>query len=140
MAALTALALMMGCGGGSVNREPLRALEGDPMAAYVPPGGSVLRDDRLDERSGGGLDKPRPATLRRSLSLPPDGAAGAVPAAAAAARDAGWKVGAPAGDGVTARRRIGDRDATLVVTLVRNPALVPEGRVPALSVELEALR
>lgn len=110
------------------------------MAAYVPPGGSVLRDDRLDERSGGGLDKPRPATLRRLLSLPADGAARAVPAAAARAREEGWAVDAPAGDGVTGRRRIGNRDATLILTLVRDPALAPGGRVPALSVVLEAVR
>jgi len=137
---VTALALLMGCS-GSVDREALRALERDPMSAYVPPGGSVLRVDRLDERSGGGLDKPRPATLRRLLSLPADGdAARAVPAATARAREGGWAVDAPAGDGVTARRRIGDRDATLVLTLVRDPALAPGGRVPALSVVLEALR
>jgi len=135
-----ATAALAGCGGGS-DSGPLKALEADPMATYLPAGTTLVRSDGTPQRTGGGLDKPSPATLRRLLQLPAGAGTEAVTAAARHARAVGWSVDpAPAGAGVTGRRSLGGGAATLTLTLVTDAALVPGGRPPALSVALEQVR
>ena len=45
--------------GGEAPSAQLQALEGDPMASYVPPGGTLV--DTVTQKEGTSLGKPVPA-------------------------------------------------------------------------------
>ena len=74
--------------GGEQPSAQLQALEGDPMASYVPPGGTLV--DTVTQKEGTSLGKPVPAQYARMFELNAAAAAAALDHAREAAVAAGW--------------------------------------------------
>jgi hypothetical protein len=133
VAALGVLVIFLGRGG-----EPsaqLQALEDDPMATYVPPGGTLVETDSQSE--GTSLGKPVFARYTRMFELPPNTAEEALGHARAAALAAGWaQVGV--GDGVfAADKTLATGGGHLGITVFRDARILPKDvRPPALQVNL----
>src|SRR5207342_2890673 len=74
--------------GGEESSAQLQALEDDPMAAYVPPGGTLV--DTVTQKEGTSLGKPVSAQYARMFELSTAAAAEALDHAREAAVAAGW--------------------------------------------------
>jgi hypothetical protein len=137
VAVLVVLVIALSRGGEA--SPQLQQLQDDPMASYVPPGGTLIDSDSRGE--GTSLGRPVQAQVTRLFQLP----AGQGQRALADARDeaaaSGWTtVGAPTGRGFVARKRRTGGRGELTVALVENPRLLPKGaQPPALSVSLRHL-
>ena len=95
VAALAVLVLVLSRGGEESSAQ-LQALEGDPIAAYVPPGGALV--DTVTQNEGTSLGKPVSAQYTRMFELTAAAAAGALEHAREAAVAAGWTVTEKSGD------------------------------------------
>ena len=134
VAALAVLVFALARGG-----EPspeLRALEADPMATYVPPGGTLVD---TDSQSGGTvLGTPVSASYTRLFTVPAGDAVAVIDDAGTAAEKAGWtKTSGSAERSFSAEKRGTSGRALLDVVLVEDERLLPDGVAsPALSVNL----
>jgi hypothetical protein len=136
VAALAVLVLALSRG-GEPSRQ-LNVLEADPMASYIPRGGTLADTDSRNR--GTSLGKDVDATYTRLFRLAESGVSQALPDARAAATDAGWTVTETTERGFLAGRRVPSGTLELAVTLVENPLLLPDGvEPPALSVSLSHL-
>jgi hypothetical protein len=137
VAALAVLVIALSRGG-----EPtpeLDSLEGDRMAAYVPPGGTLVDTD--SQTGGSVLGTPVSASYTRLFELARADAARSLAETEAAARKAGWRtIQASNGHGFSAEKRVGTGRLALAVVLVKDGRLLPDGvDPPALSVNLRRL-
>jgi hypothetical protein len=125
--------------GGEESSAQLRALEDDPMAAYVPPGGTLVDTDTQNE--GTSLGKPVAAQYARMFELTTAAAAGALEHARAAALAAGWTLTEKPGErGFVAEKRAASGRLELAVVRFRDALLLPAGvKPPALQVSLRHL-
>jgi hypothetical protein len=137
VAALAVLVIVLGRGGESSAR--LQALEADPMATYVPPGGSLVDTDSQNE--GTSLGKPVSARYTRMFQLSAGKAARALEHAREAATAAGWvQVGRTDARVYAADKRVPSGRTELAVTLFRDSLLLPDDvKPPALLVSLRHL-
>ncbi len=121
--------------GGEQPSAQLQALENDPMASYVPPGGTLVDTDSQNE--GTSLGKPVFARYTRMFEVPPGSAATVLRHAQAAALAAGWKqVGSDEGV-VAADKMLATGGAHLGITVFRDQRILPKDvRAPALLVNL----
>ena len=133
IAALGVLVIFLGRGG-----EPsaqLQALEDDPMASYVPPGGTLVDTDSQSE--GTSLGKPVFARYTRMFELPPGTAEEALGHARAAALAAGWSEVGSDDDVLAADKPLPTGGAHLGITIFRDQRILPRDvRPPALLVNL----
>ena len=90
--------------GGEESSAQLQALEADPMATYVPPGGTLVDTDTQNE--GTSLGKPVSAQYTRMFELSAAAAAGALEHARRAAASGGVDA-----DGEARRARLRGREA-----------------------------
>ncbi len=121
--------------GGEPSAE-LAALEADPIAAYVPPGGTLVD---TDSQSGGTvLGTPVLASYTRLFEVPAGDATRVIVDAEEAAAKAGWtKTGGSAERSFSAEKRETSGRNLLDVVLVEDERLLPDGVAPpALSVNL----
>lgn len=133
VAALGVLVIFLA--GGEEPSAKLQALEDDPMASYVPPGGTLVDTDSQNE--GTSLGKPVFARYTRMFELPPGTAEDALRHARAAALDAGWKEVGSKDDVFSADRTLPTGGAHLGLTIFRDARILPEDvRPPALLVNL----
>ena len=125
--------------GGEESSAQLQALEGDAMAAYVPPGGTLVDTDA--QKEGTSLGKPVPAQYTRMFELSAAAAAGALEHARTAAVAAGWTPAeAPAERGFVAEKRAASGRLELVVAQFRDALLLPKDVTPpALQISLRHL-
>ena len=116
----------------------VQVLRDDPMAAYAPPGGTLVDTESQNERRSAG--EPLPATYTRVFQLDSD-AARALEHARSEARATGWKpFGEAARETFVGSKRGPSGRIVLILTLVENPRLLPEGvEPPALSISLRHL-
>lgn len=126
----------------SRGEEPDARLEGlksDPMASYVPPGGTLVDSDSQNE--GTSLGKPVSATYTRMFELSATVAAQALDHARAAAVAAGWKPVAQQEPGsFVAGKQLPSGRAELAVSLFRDSLLLPKDVTPpALQISLRGL-
>jgi hypothetical protein len=114
----------------------LRALEADPMARYVPPGGKLVDTDSQNE--GSALGKPVFARYTHLFQLDAAGGARAFAAARARAKTAGWtEVGKPDARVFVADKRAASGRLELGITLFEDSLLLPRDvKPPALLVSL----
>jgi hypothetical protein len=118
----------------------LRALEADPMAAYVPPGGSLV--DTNSQNEGTTFGKPVAARYRRMFELTDGNSARAFEHARTAAMAAGWIPldGSPSRafpDVFTADKSVPSGRIGLGVTVFADGRLLPDDvQPPALLVSL----
>ena len=137
VAVLGLLVIVLSRGGGGPS-EQRQALEDDPMATYVPAGGTLLDTDSQNE--GTSLGKPVQAQITRLLQLQESAVPQALERARAAAADAGWAVGETTERGFLAERRVDSGRLELAVTLIEDALLLPdELEPPALTVNLRHL-
>ncbi|HUQ22040.1 MAG TPA: hypothetical protein VM049_03410 [Gaiellaceae bacterium] len=131
--ALGFLAIVLGRGGEPSAR--VRALEADPMATYVPPGGTLVDTDSQNE--GTSLGKPVFARYTRMFQLSKSPAR-AFQDASGEAKAAGWiQVGNPDAHVFVADKRAPSGRIELAVTLFEDSRLLPaEVKPPALLVSL----
>ena len=131
-AALGVLAFALGRGEDTGGR--VHALEGDPMAAYVPPGGKLVDTDS----PGSLLGKPVSATYARLFQLAGVGSATALADARAKAQTAGWTdIRSSTARAFVADKRTPSGGSQLVVKLFEDSVLLPKGvKPPALLVSL----
>ena len=121
----------------------LRALEADPLATYVPPGGTLV--DRASQNEGSALGKPVSARVRRMFELAPGNADEALAHARAAATSAGWTLSAPSQafpNVLVGDKRLPTGRAQLGVTVFLDSRLLGDGaevRPPALLISLRHL-
>ena len=136
VAALGVLVIVLGRGGEpSAERQ---AVEDDPMAAYVPPGGTLADTDTRNR--GTSLDRDVDATHTRLFELRESAALGALAHARAAATAAGWTVTETTDRGFLAERTVPSGRLALAVTLTRDALLLPDDvEPPALSVSVSHL-
>ncbi len=136
VAALALLVIVLSRGGEpSVQRQ---AVEDDPMASYVPPGGTLVDTD--SRNAGTSPGKPVEATKTRLFQLRASAASQALEHARDAATDAGWTVSNTTDRGFLAQRRVPSGRLELAVTLSEDSLLVPEDvEPPALSVSVSHL-
>jgi hypothetical protein len=118
----------------------VRALEADPMAAYVPPGGKLVDTDSQNE--GSSLGKPVFARYTRMFEIAPGTADRALEDAHAAAVSAGWVPleATPSRafpDVFVADKRLPSGGAHLGVTVFLDSRVLPDDvKPPALLVSL----
>ena len=114
----------------------LHVLEADPMAAYVPPGGTLVDTDSQNE--GSALGKPVLASYTRLFQLTPGGSARAVEDARAAAKASGWtQVGKVDARVFVVDKRVPSGRMELGITLLEDSLLLPRDvKPPALLVSL----
>lgn len=138
VAVLAVLVVVLSRGGEEPSAR-LRALEGDPMAAYVPPGGTLV--DTESQKEGTALGRPVPAQYTRMFELSAAAAAGALEHARAAAVAAGWTpTGKPAERGFVAEKRAASGRLELIVARFRDAILLPKDvKPPALQISLRHL-
>ena len=118
VALAAAVAVVVVLTGGSGDSAQLRALEGDPMGRYVPPGATLERSTATAERATGTFSKAEPAKLSRVFSVASADAHRAMDTAVAAARAAGWKLRETrAGLGVTGTKALPTGPAILTIAL-----------------------
>ncbi len=136
VAALGLLVIVLARGGEpSPERQ---ALEDDPIASYVPPGGTLVDTD--SQNAGTSLGKQVDATYTRLFQLRESAAPQALAHARAAAVAAGWTVTETTGRGFLAERRVLSGRLELAVSLVEDSLLLPDDVAPpALSVSLSHL-
>jgi hypothetical protein len=141
LAAVAALALLVIAlsRGGEESGGRLQALEGDPMAAYVPPGGTLV--DTESQNEGTSLGKPVSAQYTRMFELGAAAAAGALEHAREAAVAAGWTPTEQPGErGFIAEKRTASGRLELVVARFRDALLLPKDvKPPALQISLRHL-
>ena len=137
VAALAVLVIALSRGGKPT--PEVVSLEGDRMAAYVPPGGTLVDTDR--QTGGSVLGTPVSASYTRLFELARADAARSLAETEAAARKAGWRtIQASNGHGFSAEKRVGTGRLALAVVLVKDGRLLPDGvDPPALSVNLRRL-
>ena len=125
--------------GGEESSAQLRALEDDPMAAYVPPGGTLV--DTETQNEGTSLGKPVAAQYARMFELATAAAAGALEHSRAAAVAAGWTLTEKPGErGFVAEKRAASGRLELAVVRFRDALLLPAGvKPPALQISLRHL-
>ena len=125
--------------GGEDSGAQLRALEDDPMAAYVPPGGTLV--DAETQNEGTSLGKPVPAQYTRMFELTAAKAAGALEDAREAAVAAGWTPTETPGErGFVAKKRAASGRLELAVVEFRDALLLPKDvKPPALQISLRHL-
>jgi hypothetical protein len=113
----------------------LRALEHDPMASYVPQGGTLV--DTNSQNEGTSLGKPVFARYTRLFELLPGTAGEALEQARVAAAAAGWaQVGSKYG-AFSADKTLATGAAHLDITVFPDPRILPKDvRPPALQVNL----
>ena len=114
----------------------LRALEADPMATYVPPGGKLVDTDSQNE--GSSLGKPVLARYTRLFQLTRQGSARAVEDARARAKASGWtQVGRADARIFVADKRAPSGRMELGITLFEDSLLLPRDvKPPAILVSL----
>jgi hypothetical protein len=135
VAALGLLVIVLARGGGEPSAQR-QALEHDPMASYVAPGGTLVDTDSRNE--GTSLGKQVEASYTRLFQLRES--AQALDRARAAATEAGWTVGETTERGFLAERRVASGRLELAVTLIEDAQLLPDDlEPPALSVSLRHL-
>lgn len=137
VAALAVLVVLLSRG-----EEPsarLEALKDDPMATYVPEGGTLVDADTQNE--GTSLGKPVSAQYTRIFELTAAAAAGALERAREAAVAAGWTQAGTSGErGFVAEKRAPSGRLELAVTEFRDSLLLPDDVTPpALQVGLRHL-
>jgi hypothetical protein len=139
LAAVAALAvLVMVLGRGEEPSARLQALEADPMATYVPSGGTLVDTDSQNE--GSSLGKPVSARYTRMFQLSPGAAARALEHAREAAEASGWVQVGRNERVYAADKRVPSGRIDLAVTLFRNSLLLPDDvKPPALLVSLRHL-
>ena len=141
LAAVAALAvLVIGLSrGGEEPSARVQALEADPMASYMPSGGTLV--DTKSQNEGMSLGKPVSASYTRMFELAGAAAAQALERAREAAVAAGWTpVGKPDVRGFVAGKRASSGPVELVVTLFRDSLLLPtDVKPPALQISLRHL-
>jgi hypothetical protein len=137
LAAVAALALLViVLSRGEEPSAQRRALEDDPMASYVPPGGTLVDTDSRNE--GTSLGKPVEASTTRLFQL--RASAQALDHVRDAATDAGWTVAQTTDRGFLAERRAASGRLELAVTLIEDALLLPDDlEPPALTVSLRHL-
>ena len=114
----------------------LRALEADPMATYVPPGGKLVDTDSQNE--GSSLGKPVLARYTRLFQLTRVGSARAVEDARTTAKAWGWtQVGRGDARVFVADKRAPSGRMELGITLFEDSLLLPRDvKPPALLISL----
>ena len=114
----------------------VRALEADPMASYVPPGGRLVDTDSQNE--GASLGKPVFARYTRMFQLTGASSVRAVADARAKARASGWIQAGKADARVfVADKRAPSGRIELAITLFADSLLLPRDvKPPALLVSL----
>ncbi len=136
VAALAVLVIVLSRG-----EEPdarLQGLKSDPMATYMPPGGTLV--DAKSENEGTSLGKPVSASYTRMFELGADAAAQALDHAGEAAVAAGWKIGEREPRAFVAEKTLPSGRAELVVGLFRDSLLLPKDVTPpALQISLRGL-
>ena len=122
--------------GGEQPSAQLQALEGDPMASYVPPGGTLV--DTVTQKEGTSLGKPVPAQYARMFELNAAAAAAALDHAREAAVAAGWTRTKTSGErGFVAEKPAASGRLELAVVRFRDALLLPAGvKPPALQISL----
>jgi len=119
----------------------LRALRADPLAAYVPRGGTLV--DTRSQNEGSSLGKPVSARYTRLFQLASGGSGRALAEARAAATAAGWTPLPPSRafpNVFVADRRLSNGRAQLAVTLFGDARLLPDDvDPPALQISLRHL-
>ena len=125
--------------GGEESSAQLQALEGDPMAAYVPPGGTLV--DTVTQKEGTSLGKPVPAQYARMFELSAAAAPEALDHAHDAAVAAGWTRTKASGErGFVAEKRAASGRLELAVVRFRDALLLPaDVKPPALQITLRHL-
>ena len=138
VAALAVLVVVLSRGGDEPSAQ-LQALEDDPMAAYVPPGGTLVDADSRNE--GTSLGKPVSAQYVRMFELTAAAAAGALEHAREAAVAAGWTTTEQPGErGFVAEKRTASGRLELAVVRFRDALLLPKDvKPPALQISLRHL-
>ena len=119
----------------------LRALKADPLAAYVPPGGTLVDTDSQNE--GSALGKPVSARYTRMFEIAEGTGERALEHARSAATAAGWVVGPPSRafpDVIVADKSLPSGRVELGVTVFRDSRVLPDDVTPpALQVSLRHL-
>ena len=133
-AALGVLAFALAHGGEPTAR--VRALEADPMATYVPPGGRLVDTDSQNE--GTSLGKPVFASYTRMFQLTAGSSVRAVADARAKAKASGWtQVGKADARVFVADKRAPSGRIELGITLFEDSLLLPRDvKPPVLLVSL----
>ena len=132
VAALALLVIVLARGG---EPSPQRqALEDDPMASYVPPGGTLVNTTSENEGTSAGVYTD--ATFTREFQLPSGRGNEAVRDARAAAKAAGWVVGTSGAKVFDASKRVASGRVVLHVALLENPHLLPKGTKPPVLIVL----
>ena len=136
VAALGLLVLLLARGEEPSSR--VQVLRDDPMAAYAPPGGTLVDTESQNERRSAG--EPLPATYTRLFQFDSD-AARALEHARSEATAPGWKpFGEAAEETFVGSKRVPSGRIVLILALVENPRLLPAGvEPPALSISLRHL-
>ena len=133
VAVLAVLVILLSRGGEP--SEDVNALEADPIASYVPPGGRLVEEDT--QEAGTVLGRRVAASYTRLFALGGSGAAGALADAEAAAKRAGWTTKREGARAFGGEKRAASGQVTLVVVLVEDARLLPDDVAPpALSVSL----
>jgi hypothetical protein len=138
VAVLAVLVIVLTRGGEEPSAQ-LQTLEGDPMAAYVPPGGTLV--DTVTQKEGTSLGKPVSAQYARMFELSAAAAAEALDRARDAAVAAGWTRTTTSGDrGFVAEKRAASGHLELAVVRFRDALLLPaDVKPPALQITLRHL-
>ena len=137
VAALAVLVIVLSRGGAP--GQELQQLQDDPMATYVPPGGTLI--DSASRNAGTSLGRPVEAQVTRLFQLPAGGGKRALEDAREQSVTDGWTPAGPATErGFVARLQLDEGEAELAVSLVEDARLLPDGaKPPALSVNLRRL-
>ena len=124
--------------GGEPSPE-VQQLRDDPIASYVPPGGTLIDSD--SRGAGTSLGRPVQARLTRLFQLGAGQGQRALADAGDAAEARGWAaVSTPTDRAFVARKQLPGGRAELTVTLVEDARLLPkDAKPPALSVSLRQL-
>ena len=137
VAGLAVLVIVLSRGGAS--GPELQQLQDDPMAEYVPTGGTLV--DSASRNEGTSLGRPVQAQVTRLFQLQAGAGKQALADARSETEASGWTLaGAATARGFVARRQLDGAEAELAVALVEDARLLPEGaKPPALSVNLRRL-
>ena len=124
--------------GGEPSPE-VQQLQDDPMASYVPPGGTLIDSD--SHGKGTSLGRPVEAQVTRLFQLAAGQGQRALADAGDEAEVSGWTtVGTSTDRAIVARKQLPGGRAEITVTLVEDDRLLPEdAKPPALSVSLRQL-
>ena len=136
--ALAALVLLLSRGGEEPSAQ-VQALQEDPMATYVPDGGTLV--DTESQNEGTRLGKPVSAQYTRMFELSAAAAARALEQAREAAAAAGWTPAEKPGErGFVAEKEASSGRLELAVVQFRDALLLPaDVKPPALQVSLRHL-